>query len=195
MNQFSKEINLIISEPDTGIYNAMNKGISIAKGNLIGFLNCDDEYAPGALKIILNSAASVHAGIYHGDTEYVASNGSTSIKRPGPIENITGDPTINHTTCFVTKQTYQQQGDFDEKYKISSDFDLMLRCYLKGVRFHYIPQTLNKFYWGGASSKCYSNVEGYRILKHHKTGKHLSLIPRMIKCYTKNFIKLVIGRF
>jgi glycosyltransferase len=102
-------------------------------------------------------------------------------------------PAIFHPTCFVNKLVYNKTGMFDTQYKISADYDFLLRCLKQNFTFYYIPQTLTCFRLGGMSGSCASNIEGYRIMKAHKTGHHQKMILRTIKCYVKTFIKKVIN--
>jgi hypothetical protein len=102
-------------------------------------------------------------------------------------------PAIFHPTCFVRKSVYDKAGMFDTKYKISADYDFLLRCLKQNFSFHYIPEVFTCFRLGGMSTSCASNIEGYKIMKVHQTGHHQKIIFRGIKCYVKTFIKKVIN--
>ena len=101
-------------------------------------------------------------------------------------------PAVFHPTCFVKSAVYQKIGMFDTRYKISSDYDFLLRCLDSNYLFYAIPQTLTCFRLGGMSASCASNLEGYRIMKEHKTGHHRKIIFRTLICYLKTFLKKII---
>ena len=91
------------------------------------------------------------------------------------------------------KQVYSKIGGFNTDYKISADYDFLLRCIKSNFKFEYIPQVLTYFRPGGMSASCASNIEGYQIMKIHQTGFHKAVAWRALKCYIKTFIKKVIN--
>ena len=101
-------------------------------------------------------------------------------------------PSIFHPTCFVKRAVYKEIGLFDTQFKISSDYEFLLRCIRKNRKFQYIPEVITGFRIGGISGSCASNIEGYKIMKIHKTGHHKEVIWRGIKCYTKTFLKKIL---
>lgn len=190
LKNYESKIDYWISEPDGGIYFAMNKGIGLAKGSIIGILNADDYYYPDAVKQVVEADKKAKAGVYHGDLVLLEASGE---KRCKPDINLMDEkPAIFHPTCFVKKEVYEKIGLFDTQFRISSDYELLLRCIRKGVAFKYIPEALTAFRPGGMSSSCASNIEGYKIMKMHQTGHHRSVIIRGLKCYTKHFIKKIL---
>ena len=192
IKRYETKISYWQSERDGGIYFAMNKGISMAKGELIGILNADDFYLPNTIQKVLDADKLFHADIYHGDMQYVM-EGSANLAAAKPdITKMDEMPAIFHPTCFVRRAVYDKAGMFDTQYKISADYDFLLRCLKQNFTFSYIPQTLTCFRLGGMSGSCASNIEGYNIMKVHKTGHHQKVILRGIKCYVKTFIKKII---
>ncbi len=181
------------SERDGGIYFAMNKGISLANGELIGIINADDFYLPDTLAKIIAIDKTQRADIYYGDMQYIAENGDLLTAAKPDIAKMNEMPAIFHPTCFVRKSVYNKVGMFDTQYKISSDYDFLLRCLKQKFNFSYIPQTLTCFRLGGMSGSCASNIEGYKIMKHHQTGHHKKIILRTVKCYIKTFLKKMIN--
>ncbi len=193
VKRYEKKIDYWQSERDGGIYFAMNKGVSLAKGELIGIINADDFYLPNTVSTIVDSDKINHADIYYGDMEYVTENGDfISVAKPD-ITKMNEMPTIFHPTCFVSKSVYNKAGIFDTQYKISADYDFLLRCLKQNFKFSYIAKTLTCFRLGGMSGSCASNIEGYKIMKVHQTGHHKKIIWRSIKCYTKTFLKKMIN--
>lgn len=190
VRKYEDKIDLWQSEKDNGIYFAMNKGISLAEGELIGILNSDDHYSKDAVQSVVDSYLKTNADVFYGDINLV---GEKETRMKPDISKMDEKPSIFHPTCFVSRSVYEAIGSFDTRYKISSDYDLLLRCLKKGYSFQYIPQVLTHFRPGGMSASCASNIEGYHIMKTHKTGHHRSVIMRAVKCYLKTFVKKVIN--
>lgn len=189
IKRYEDRIDLWQSEKDGGIYFAMNKGITLCRGEIVGIINADDFYKPGAVRSVVNADAKQHASVYYGDMELVQD--TTMIMKPD-ISKMNEMPAIFHPTCFVKRTVYEQAGAFDTHYRISADYDFLLRCLRKGYAFHYIPATLTAFRPGGMSASCASNIEGYKIMKVHQTGYHRSVVWRAVKCYIKTFVKKII---
>jgi glycosyltransferase involved in cell wall biosynthesis len=190
LKKYNDKIALWQSEPDKGIYFAMNKGIALAKGSLIGILNADDFYLPDAIMKIVENDHVQKADIYYGDMLLITENSSAPEIRMKPdILQMDEKPSIFHPTCFVKREVYEKAGLFDTQFKISSDYEFLLRCIRKNFKFFYVPEAITTFRSGGISGSCASNVEGYKVMKMHKTGHHKAVIWRGIKCYVKTFLK------
>lgn len=153
-----------VSETDGGIYDAMNKGISMATGDVIGVLNSDDVYAgEGVLERIAAALASPEVDSCYSDLVYV--DGSMAkIKRRWKSGEFTAGRFREgwhppHPTFFVKKELYSRYGPFDTRYKISADYEIMLRFlerFKASVR--YIPQVTVKMRVGGASNRSLYNI-------------------------------------
>lgn len=149
------------SEPDNGIYDAMNKGLRVASGDIIGIVNSDDWLQPESLEIVAkvfeangcNSNALYCGGIY-----YYCIDGKVkrwdvnlnSFKRQVPLYIMSG---IRHPATFVPKQVYEKVGMFDDLMKVSADQDFILRCHFEGVKFIEINTPLSNMSEGGISTK------------------------------------------
>ncbi len=153
IKDYAPRINLLISEPDKGIYNAMNKGIKLANGEYTNFMNGGDEFtAPNTLETVVKQGLT--SDIIYGD-EYKIENEESSICKSWDI--ITKDILfyrygIAHQSVF-TKTTILKKYLFNEKYIISADFDFFVKVFKKGYKFTKIPVIINKFYVDGISSK------------------------------------------
>ena len=142
----------IISEKDTGIYNAMNKGIKISSGEIIGILNADDQYKEGAINEVVNSYIKNNdVDIFYGFIDYIK-NGKIIKNFITPHLSLR-ETTIQHPACFVKKETYAKYGVFNEKYKIAADYEFFLRTFLSGGNFMAIEKTLTVFSLGGVSNR------------------------------------------
>lgn len=158
----------IISEPDKGIYDAMNKGIHKASGTLIGILNSDDYYETNAVEHIVHRFQEMmvdDAGensmipqlILYGFQRNLLDNKEMSVVlyRHENLKN----QMITHPTCFVTRTVYEKQGVYDLRYKSSADYEFMLRVQEMGeVIFQPVYQIITNFRMGGMSS----GERGYR---------------------------------
>ncbi len=191
IEQYDSKIDYWISEKDGGIYFAMNKGISLASGKLIGIVNADDFFEENTVQLVVDSYLKTDADVFHGDMLLITANKPVRMKHD--YQKMNEYPAIFHPTCFVKKTVYEKIGGFDTSYKISADYDFLLRCIRKNYSFHYIPEVLSNFRPGGMSASCASNIEGYKIMKHHQTGYHKAVAWRAVKCYTKTFVKKLIN--
>jgi len=153
--QFSIFNFQLISEQDNGLYDAMNKGISIAQGELIGMINASDFYEPNTVEMVVSAYLQNKAGIFHGNVKMLNEDGSFfKIKKPETnLEHLYKGMSLYHPTFFVVKSVYEKYGLYDLQYKIVADFDFAIRCYLAGVQFFYIDSVISNFRKGGVSSK------------------------------------------
>lgn len=141
----------LISEKDNGIYDAMNKGIQLTKGKLIGIVNSDDWYEEDTVEQIVKHYQGNPCEVVYG-MQRTFLNGkekATFIYH----HDFLPEQMITHPTCFVTKNAYKELGVFDLKYRSAADYDLMLRFYeSKKVTFTPVYQVLSNFQLGGMSS-------------------------------------------
>jgi glycosyltransferase involved in cell wall biosynthesis len=179
------------SEKDNGLYFAMNKGIAVAKGDMIGILNADDYFTEDTVKYVVEAYIKTNADILHGDILLITEK--ESIRMKPDFDKMMQQPSVFHPTCFVKKMVYEKIGNFNTNYKISADYDFLLRCVKQNYLFHYIPEVLSCFRPGGMSASCASNIEGYKIMKFHQTGFHNAVVWRTMKCYVKTFLKKIIN--
>lgn len=140
-----------VSEPDHGIYDAMNKGIRMAHGDIIGIINSDDYYEVDAVEKVVGAYEKEECAVLYGGmrTWVDEKEESVWIRSPEFLEQ----RMIGHPACFVTKGAYDKYGVFDTRYCSVADYDLMLRykkC--KGVRFIPIYEVLANFRIGGMCS-------------------------------------------
>lgn len=142
----------VISEKDNGLYNAMNKGIRNSTGDLIGILNSDDWYEKDAIEQAVRKFEESNESIIYGGLLNIdeKSNKICRIRIPNYRELDLYN--VNHPTVFVPKKIYDKYGVFLEKYKISADYELMLRFYKNKINFKYIPKIITNFRDGGISN-------------------------------------------
>ena len=170
-----------ISEPDNGIYNALNKGIAMATGDVIGFLHSDDVlYSPDSIGQIAAAFESSGADVVYGDLEYrhgdkVVRRWRSNAFRRGDLKYGWMPP---HPTVYVRREVYRQVGPYDEWFRISADYDMILRIFTAGYKTRYIPQVLVAMETGGASNRdakarLSKTQEDYIALKKNHVGAGL----------------------
>jgi glycosyltransferase involved in cell wall biosynthesis len=190
IKKYSTYLSYWVSEHDNGIYDAMNKGIVYAKGDLIGIINSDDWYE----KDILNTLAEHYKEFKCDHVIY----GLLRIFKDEEFYSLVGnsirvlhDDTIMHPTCFIPRKFYETYGNYSTEYKYSADYDLIIRFVNLGLKFFFIEKPIANFRLGGISSIPAAEKEMYRIrVKHHlisKTEYSLRLILVQITSIVKKF--------
>ena len=164
LQEYGSQISCLISERDNGIYDAMNKGIGLASGDVIGILNADDYYADSrVLEKIAGVFEDKRIDSCYGDLDYVhRQNTSRTVRRwrAGEFQKIRFyygwmPP---HPTFFVRRWVYEKFGNFNLKLGSAADYELMLRFLLKNnITSVYIPEALVKMRVGGRSNASIKN--------------------------------------
>lgn len=158
----------LVSEPDYGIYDAMNKGLSLAEGEVVGFLNSDDVYLDNTILEKISSIFTENdTDSVYGDLLYVDQSLENPVRswksgnyHVGIMEKGWMPP---HPTFYVKRSIYENYGYFDTDYKISADYDLMLRFLHKNnISTYYIPEVLVKMRSGGRSFRPQNYLLKYR---------------------------------
>ncbi len=165
IRKYQDKISFVISEPDKGIYDAMNKGIARANGDIVGLLNADDIYADekviSTLQAVMQSPAIQAC---YGDLIYFSGNNVEKIvrywrSRDFKIGLFAKGWCPPHPTFFVKRQVYLQHGVFDTSYRMGNDVELMMRFLEKyKIACAYIPQVLVKMRIGGVSNRGFKNI-------------------------------------
>jgi glycosyltransferase involved in cell wall biosynthesis len=159
-------IDYWVSEPDKGIYDAMNKGISLASGDFIGLINADDYYENDAFEKV--SKLCEKGAIVYGDMVTHFESGDTfthKIPIPKNKENVRHSAV--HPTVFVSSDLYRLNGTFNTKFKLSADYDLLIRMFRCGAKYIKYSGVLAHFQEGGASANGAGSKEGLMIAKEH----------------------------
>ncbi|OBX25534.1 glycosyltransferase [Gelidibacter algens] len=192
-------LNIVYSsEPDKGIYDALNKGIAKATGDVIGFVHSDDFLADH--QVILKIAEAFETddvdGVY-GNLHYVQFDDTEKIVRnwisqPFLPKLLTRGWMPAHPTLFLKSEVYRNYGQFNLEYRIAADYDFVLRVFQQAHhKFTYLPLTITKMRVGGASNRSLKNLvqktrEDYKALITNKIGfpikvvlhKNLSKLPQ-----------------
>jgi len=172
IKKYEGHLSYWISEPDGGLYDAMNKGILKATGQLIGMINSDDWYESNAVETVVKTYRSnPEKRIFHGDRKDILDNGAVKLKKfnPSGAKLIYYGMTYNHPSMFVHKAIYET-GLYNTDLKALSDYEFVLKHYLSNPDFFsYIPQTYVNYRLNGISGNMiFSDAikEGYVARKN-----------------------------
>lgn len=164
VRSYGSRIAVFRSEPDNGIYDAMNKGLALATGDVVGILNADDVYAHSdVLRRVAEALEDSSVDATYGDLLYVAAQDLNAVQRywksgayrPGAFRWGWMPP---HPTFFVRRVCYQRWGGFDTRLRSAADYELMLRLiHRHGIRLRYIPEVLVRMRAGGVSNASWKN--------------------------------------
>ena len=186
-----------VSEPDDGIYNAINKGIKMATGDVIGFLHSDDVFnSADSIEQIAEAFGIEKADVVYGDLQYckgdkVVRRWHSNIFNPQSLKYGWMPP---HPTVYVRREVYEQMGLYDDWFRISADYDMMLRIFKASYKTHYIPSVLVSMETGGASNKdtkarLSKTQEDYLVLKKNHVGAGLFTVACKQLRKIKQFIR------
>lgn len=188
VKSYGDKISVFISEPDKGIYDALNKGIHLASGDIVGFLHSDDFYFDTkSLKRIVDkyNADSSLQGVY-GDLIYVSADDTNKVIRNWKSGEYKEDMFKRgwmppHPTLYARKSVYEQYGSFRLDLKIAADYESMLRYIHKNkIKLGYIPEVLVGMRVGGKSNVSLKN----RLLANKEDQKAWELNGLRMPWYT-----------
>lgn len=189
-----------VSEPDGGIYDALNKGISLSSGEVIGFLHADDVFAHDrVLERIAERFADPTVQASYGDLVYVARGDTARVvrywrSRPYSARALRWGWMPPHPTFYLRRSWYERVGGFDTSYRIAADYEHMLRV-LRALdgQVAYLPEVLVRMRLGGASNRSLRNLwrkslEDRRALRANRLGgwpavaaKNVSKLPQFVQ--------------
>ena len=165
IRKYEEKIAYWVSEPDQGIFHAMNKGFQKATGDYIGILNADDWYEPGIIAQVAKAAEKLernrgqakmgqpgqvvfYCDYYHYDEELGTDN---KVKRFSTLQYWKG-MSISHQSMFISRGVYESLNDYDLTYRLAADYDFLLRIIISGVEFVKIETHGINFRRGGEST-------------------------------------------
>lgn len=172
----------LVSEPDRGIYDALNKGFRLARGDVVGFLHADDFFAnDDVISKIARAFSGAAIDAAYGDLDYVRADETSHVVRRWKSREFTPRRLRwgwmpPHPTLYVRRSVYESIGGFDTSYRIAADYLSILRMFtLSGFTAAYIPEVLVKMRIGGVSNRSFRNImikmkEDLRALRATSTG-------------------------
>lgn len=183
-----ERISVLVSEPDQGIYDALNKGLHRATGDFVGLMHSDDFYADDQVleKVARTFADPAIDGVY-GDLDYVSKDAPDRVirrwrsgqYRPRRLARGWMPP---HPTLFLRRAVIEAWNGFDTSFQIAADYDAVLRYLAKGeIKLAYLPEVLVKMRVGGESNRSLSRIirksrEDYRALRRNRVGGLVALV-------------------
>ncbi len=185
----------LVSEPDNGIYDAINRGIARASGDVIGLMHSDDLFAHDhVLAKVAKALEDPHIDGAFGDLQYVAFADTTRIVRhwrseeyhPSKLRRGWMPP---HPTLYLRREVFERWGLYDTDFRIAADYDAMLRYLVNGnISLAYIPEVLVKMRMGGESNRSIGRIiskscEDFRAIRRNGVGGFGTLV-------LKNFSKI-----
>lgn len=176
-----------ISEPDRGQSDAINKGLRMATGDLIGWLNADDVLEPGALERIVQTArANPTAGLFYGDVVYVEPERSWR-RSPAPhfsLDGLCRRNTVLQPGSFWTRWAQEVVGELDENFQYAMDYEYWIRFAKSGVEAVYVPHVLARFEihdaskTGGQDGTVFALDEAAALRKHGEDHWAAAMLER-----------------
>ncbi len=193
VKSFGSSITKCISEPDEGIYDALNKGIRLAEGDVVGFLHSDDIFAgPDIIADVVALFSEKETDSIYGDLQYVYKNDTSRVFRNWKagtfsMQKLRFGWMPPHPTFYVKKQVYDKYGLFDTGFDIAADYECMLRFLGKHrITTAYLPRVMVKMRVGGASNRSLKNIiqkskEDLRAMKVNQFGDIITLVGKNLR--------------
>ena len=193
-----EQLSVLVSEPDRGIYDALNKGIARSTGDVVGFLHADDLYAhENVLAEVAKAFSDPTVCAVYGDLQYVKQQDTSHVVRhwkssPFSSRQLAWGWMPPHPTLYVRREWYERIGGFDTRYRISADFFSILQMFSQpGFKSVYLPEVLVKMRMGGASNRSLKAVmrksrEDWDALRR----THMSTLESLGALVWKNLSKI-----
>lgn len=188
IDKYRDEISVFISEPDQGLYDAMNKGLEKATGEVFAFLNSDDYYADNVLKSVNKYFSDNDVDLVSGNM-YICMNGinKKAVYDKSKAENMFFGVVYSHPALFAKRDLYIKYGGFDRSYKIAADSDWVMKVCLGGAKVLCVEDYFTYFSDGGISSRrqYLALEEEYRMaLKYAERDEYAYLKKRINEFYS-----------
>ena len=197
IKKYEEKIDYWVSEKDSGIYDAMNKGISQCSGEIIGIVNADDFIYKDSLKKIVQIFENKEVMYTYGQVDLITEDGKKfdTAKSIG-VENLKyklfKHMPFLHPTMFVRKKVYKELGLYSLQYKLSADYDFALRVVEHGFKGEILDFSTGVFRIGGASGGVGSYLENHKLLLHHNVNP-IFVYLNTIVLFTKLFFRRVVS--
>jgi glycosyltransferase involved in cell wall biosynthesis len=192
IRRYERQIDYWVSEPDNGIYEGMNKGISLCSGEIIGIINSDDWYELDAIKKVCEAYLSKGGDIFFGSLQRIEFNGELIYLKESLVPKVIHEITLNeiHPAVFVKYSLYKEFS-FNPKYKIAADYDFFVRAFKYGCRFTKINHKLSNMRGGGASSR-FVIEDSFILLKHCEYKESMLLcIRKMAEVFLIKLLRIL----
>jgi len=197
IKKYEEQIDYWVSEKDAGIYAAMNKGLQLSNGKIVGIINADDYYMNGAVDRSIKTLLDNDADYTFGDVRIIPSNIIVSATFPLKSKIYQG-MMYPHISAFIKKEVYNKIGLFNIQYKISADFDMAMRIHIGGFRAAYVERIIGNIHEGGVSSDNLTKKENMDISVQY--GQNIWMAKTLyfnylLKAKLRNFLPLSFVKF
>lgn len=182
----------IVSEPDNGIYDAMNKGIRLATGEIIGILNSDDWYEPNAVSVVKEVFCNSNCDLMFANIRMHKTDGSSFVKK-ARLRKFQTSRDWNHPTMFVKADVYKQH-PFRKK-GIHDDYGCYLQMRKEGLNIVVVDKVLANFQMGGASNHKSLREAANRIRDRYRWCYRINGYSRLyiLECIAIELAKMILG--
>lgn len=182
IQDLATEQTLVVSAQDSGIYDAINKGIARASGDVVGLMHSDDFFAHDrVIEKVVESFSDPKVDAVFGDLDYVSANNPDKIIRHWKSGAFSRAKLARgwmppHPTLYLRRYVFEQHGTYDTSFRIASDYDAILRFFgAAGIQSAYLPEVLVKMRVGGESNASLSRIirkshEDLRALRSNSVG-------------------------
>lgn len=198
VSRYSSRISSFISEPDRGIYDAMNKGLALATGEVIGFLNADDVYSSNdVLQRVAEIMAQNALDAVFGDAEFINSSRPTRSVRRYRSDHFRPDRIAwgwmpAHPALFLRRGVYNRFGGFRTDYRIAGDFELIARIFHGGtLKYRYVPEVWVSMRTGGISTGGWRNtiLLNREVLRACRENHIPTSLPKILSKYPAKLLE------
>ena len=185
VQSYGKKVDKFVSEKDKGLYDAMNKGIGLSTGDIVGFINADDMLdSNDCIDSIVKVFKQSDVDIVYGDKVYINPADTSKQVRYWKAGEFDRQKYKNgwmtpHLSTYIKKDLYDKYGGFRDDFKIAADYELMLRfIYKYNAKIKYLPKVIAKMRAGGVSNSSFKNIaiSNYEVYKSWKVN-NLSISP------------------
>ena len=165
VKEYVDDISIFVSEPDSGLYDAMNKGVAMATGDVVGFINADDVInSDDCIAEVVDAFVKNHADVVYGDKIYVDPDDTSKGVRYWRAGSFCKDNFVKgwmppHLSTYIKRECYQEYGGYRDDFSIAADYELMLRfLYVNDLKVFYLPKVIAKMRSGGVSNSSLFNI-------------------------------------
>jgi glycosyltransferase involved in cell wall biosynthesis len=186
IEKYNEHLDYWVSEPDEGIYEAMNKGIQLARGELIGLINADDFYEPDALEKIAEAYRTKKIEAVYVGNDYILQDDLSLRYRHYATKDYWNGMTVRHQAMFVHRNIYRDMGGYSTDYRFASDYDFLLRIVAEDVALIFIDKFIVNYRNTGKTSIYYkASLREARTINRNYYGmlslRHLKYVVVNLK--------------
>ena len=206
VKKYSDIVSVHVSEKDNGLYDAMNKGIKLATGDVVGILNSDDFFvSDDSLAELMDGFSSPDIDAVYSDLVYVESENTNNVTRLYSSKIfkkslIKFGIMLPHPTFYAKKNIYNNYGLYKLSYRVAADFEFIARCVMNNVKLHRVPSITVKMREGGISSsgvlwRIHQNIEIVRACKENGISTNILFVAlklpyKLFSLLTRKFVRV-----